>query len=99
MLRLIVCSITSVTRGTDTTLILHALDAKVRGATKLFIFAQDTDVLVLAVRRYDRLPDKSFFVPDQRTLISLHDIASTLGPLKTAALLGFHALSGCDSTG
>ena len=83
----------------DTKLILHALDANVRWATKLFIFAQDTDILILAVRRYDRLPNKSFFVPDQHTLISLHDIASTLGPLKTAALPGFHALSGCDSTG
>ena len=82
----------------DTKLISHALNAKVRGATKIFIFAQDTDVLVLALRRYDRLPDKSF-VPDQHTLISIHDIASALGHLKTAALPGFHALSGCDSTG
>ena len=29
----------------------------------------------------------------------MRDIAAALGPLKTSALPGFHALSGCDSTG
>ena len=83
----------------DTKLILHAIDAKERGATRLFIFAQDTDVLVLAVRRFDRLPQESFFVPHPHEQISVRDIASALGPLKTAAPPGFHAISGCDSTG
>ena len=80
-------------------MILHGLDAKERGATKLFIFAQDTDVLVLMARRYPKLPKESFFVAVPGEYISIGQIYASLGQLKAAALPGFHALSGCDTTG
>ena len=92
-------SLSSTQEEADTKLILHALDAAKRGATKLSIFAQDTDVLVLAVRRYPELPSESFFMPGNRDPVSLRHIYTALGALKAAALPGFHAFSGCDSTG
>ena len=44
-------SLSSTQEEADTKIILHAVNAKERGAGTLFIAAQDTDVLVLAVRR------------------------------------------------
>ena len=47
----------------DTKIILHALDASAQGATQLSIYSPDTDVLVLALRRYPDLccPFSFFF--------------------------------------
>ena len=83
----------------DTKMILHAVNAKDRGANRLFFFTPDTDVLILAVRRWPELPSQSFFMPTLRTEISIADIFSSLGPLKSSALPAFHCLSGCDTTG
>ena len=83
----------------DTKMILHAVNAKERGANRLFFFTPDTDVLILAVRRWPELPSQSFFMPTLRTEISIADIFSSLGPLKSSALPAFHCLSGCDTTG
>lgn len=82
----------------DTKIILHAINARQRGATECFIFAQDTDVLVLAVRRYLQLPERSYFVPCIQDHVSLKHVFTALGHAKASALPGFHALSGCDTT-
>ena len=71
---------------------------EVRAGT-LFISAQDTDVLVLAVRRYLKLPSESYFIPKPNELISVKNIYMSLGQSKAAALPEFHAISGCDCTG
>ena len=39
----------------DTKIILHAVDATARGATELRIHSPDTDVFILALRRYSSL--------------------------------------------
>jgi hypothetical protein len=39
----------------DTKLLLHAVDATASGASKISIYSPDTDVLVLALRRYPEL--------------------------------------------
>jgi len=83
----------------DTKMMLHAVNATERGATSLFIFAQDTYVLVLAVRRYPKLPVESFFMPGIQGPISLRRVYNALGALKASALPGFHAFSWCDTTG
>ena len=83
----------------DTKMILHSINACDRGAKRLFVFAQDTDVLVLMIRRYPRLPDESYFVPSTERHISISQIYEALGNLKASALPGFHELSGCDTTG
>ena len=86
----------------DTKTILHALDATANGATQLQIHSPDTDVFVLALRRYPELCENTLFVTGRgqhHHLIELKPIAETLGPEKIAALLAFHALSGADNTG
>ena len=54
---------------------------------------QDTDVLVLLVGRYLKLPTESFFVPGTGKHISIGKIFISLGQLKASALPGLHALS------
>ena len=86
----------------DTKLILHAADATACGATWIDICSPDTDVFILAIRRYPELCINSNFVTgtskNQRT-IQLGKIYEALGPLRAAALPGLHALSGSDNTG
>ncbi|CAH3178932.1 unnamed protein product [Porites lobata] len=73
-----------------TKMILHALDTIANGATQLQIYSPDTDVLVLALRRYPELCENTLF---------LKPIVETLDPEKIAALPASHALSGTDNTG
>ncbi|KAF2881343.1 hypothetical protein ILUMI_24830 [Ignelater luminosus] len=47
----------------DTKILLHAINAKDRSSDRLLVFAQDTDIFALLVRRYPRLPELTFFVP------------------------------------
>jgi hypothetical protein len=86
----------------DTKLLLHAVDATVCGATKIHICSPDTDVLVLALRRYPQLCQNSYFVTGagrKHRSIPLKSIYEALGPSKAAALPGFHAFTGADITG
>ena len=84
----------------DTKLILHAVHAADRGATRIRIFSPDTDVLVLAIRRQPMLPKNTAFVTigSKRREIFLKPIFEALGAKRAAALPAFHALSGADVT-
>ena len=86
----------------DTKIVFHALDAAANGATEIRIHSPDTDVFVLALRRYPDLCQNTVFVTgkgDTYRTIKLQPIVRALGPLKTAALSSFHALTGADNTG
>ena len=86
----------------DTKLLLHAVDATVSGATRIYIVSPDTDVFVLALRRLADLCEDRRFVTDRRQRhrkILLCSIVRALGPARIAALPGFHAWSGADVTG
>ena len=85
----------------DTKLILHAVHAARRGATRIRIFSPDTDVLVLAIRRTPMLPEDTAFVAMsiKKREIYLRPIFDALGPMRAASLPGLHALSGADVTG
>ena len=86
----------------DTKLVLNAVDATASGATSIQIFSPDTNVFVLALRRYlEPCEDTSFVTGrgQRHRSISLGPIVRTLGPARTAALPGFHALSRADITG
>ena len=86
----------------DTEMILYALDATANGATQLQIHSPDTDVSVLALRRYPKLCENTLFVTGKgqhHRIIELKPIVETLGPEKIAALPAYHALSGADNTG
>lgn len=86
----------------DTKILLHAVDATSDGATEIQIHSPDTDVLVLALRRYPELCDNVSFVTGtgaNRRTIQLGPIVEALGQTRSAALPAFHAISGADVTG
>lgn len=77
-------------------MIIHAFDVTADGATHLSIHSLETDVLVLAIRRYPEICGNSTsFVTGKggnHRAIKLHPIVEALGPTKTAALSAFHEL-------
>ena len=87
----------------DTKTILHALDAATPdGATEINIHSPDTDVLVLALRKYPELCNDVNFITGtclRHRVIKLKSAVQALGNLKVAALPDLHALSGADITG
>lgn len=86
----------------DTKIILHSLYAASQGAQTIHIMSQDTDVLVLSVWWSRHLPANTKFVTRvgaNKRMIDTHTIRTSLGSLRVEALLGFHAISGCDITG
>ena len=86
----------------DTRMILHSLDAVQRGATELYIQSPDTDVFILAIRRYHQLCKNTYFVTgvgNRKRQIPLAPVVQALGISKVEALLGFHAFTGADQTG
>ena len=83
----------------DTRMVLHSLDAAKRGATHLYILSPDTDVLILLLRRYQQLCNKTYFVTgtgNKKRVVQLSPIFHALGEQISAALPGFHAFSGAD---
>ena len=82
----------------DTKLIFHAVEAVASGATHLDIHCDDTDVLVLALRRVKMMTPNTRFVSKHRS-INLDTLYHYLGSDLAAALPAFHAISGADITG
>lgn len=69
---------------------------------EIHVHSPDTDVFVLALRRFPRLCSNVSFVTGKgrnRREIRLEPIVQALGEARTAALPAFHALSGADNTG
>ena len=86
----------------DTKIILHCLYASHHGATTLHIFSPDTDVFILSIWWSGMFPPDTMFVTgvgQYRRMIDVSHVRSCLGSEKVMALLGLHALSGCDVTG
>ena len=86
----------------DTKIILHALDAATHGATEINIHSPDTDVLVLALRRYPELCNDVNFSTGtglRHRVTKLKSAVQALGNLMVAALPDLHAFSGADITG
>lgn len=85
----------------DSRMLLHAADAADCGHKKLMIRTVDTDVVVLAMAHFEKITvDKlwiSFGTGKAYRLIPAHDTARSFGQEK-AALLFFHAITGCDTT-
>jgi len=85
----------------DTLMILHAVEVAASGAT-VHVYTQDTDVLLLALRRVPQLGRNSALIMgtgECRRTVLLQLIYDALGPTKAAALINWHALTGCDTTG
>lgn len=84
----------------DTLLVLHALT--VLNEAELVVSSPDTDVLLLLVYMYPKLPTSTIFLTGKGRLkrnISVRSIYNNLGPKRASALLGVHALTGSDMSG
>ena len=71
------------------------------GAKTVRFYSLDTDVLVLAIRRFPNLAANTCMVTgtgQKRREISIRVMHDALGPSKAAALPGFHTLTGVDIT-
>ena len=82
-------------------MILHAVEVAAAGAT-VHIYTQDTDVLLLDLRRMPQLGINSALIMgtgDRHRTIQLQPIYDALGSSKAAALINWHAITGCDTTG
>ena len=87
---------------TDTKLLLCAKDATISGASEVDIHSPDTDVFILAIRRYPQLCENSYFVTGKgsdKKSIPLQTVYDTLGLQKCSALPGLYVFSGADIIG
>ena len=86
----------------DTKMLLCAKDATVSGASRIEIHSPDSDVFIIALRRYPELCEETYFVTGKGAdskVLPLKSIYSSLGAEVCNALPGLHALSGADITG
>eukprot|EP00112_Aurelia_sp_Birch-Aquarium-sp1_P000921 Seg1091.1 transcript_id=Seg1091.1/GoldUCD/mRNA.D3Y31 product="hypothetical protein" protein_id=Seg1091.1/GoldUCD/D3Y31 len=65
----------------------------------MYIHSPDTDVLVILVSFADRLLKRTMFSMSPERNISVREIFDALGEKRSKALIAFHALTGCDTTG
>ena len=84
----------------DTRLFLHVQDCS-RSGSRVMIRSTDTDVIVLAVANFRRLPVQeiwiAFGVGKHFRYLPAHKIALQLGRQSSEALPMFHVFSGCDT--
>lgn len=83
----------------DTRMFLHASNAS-KDHDAIIIRSPDTDVAVLGITLNHAIPAKLYLdigSKNQRRLLNLGEIASSLGEMRAGALLGFHAFTGCDA--
>ena len=81
----------------DTRLMIHALDASLRGHRRIKIRTNDTDVIVLALSVVSTLPVDEFWITygSGKNVQHMPEyvVALSLGPSKASALPMFHALT------
>ena len=84
----------------DTRLLLHAADAGKCGFNKIMLRTVDTGILVIAIAAFHELALSglwiAFGVIKHFRFVPVHDIASSMGPQKSRALLAFHGFTGSD---
>jgi len=85
----------------DTRQLLHLVDAVRDGYEKFLLRTVDTDVVALAIAAAGTIKMQelwvSFGTDKHHRYIPAHEIALSLGPNRSQALLFFHAFSGCDA--
>ena len=85
----------------DSLMMVHVSDPVKKGFLKILNRTVDTDVVVLTISIVQLLGNIELWIAfgtgkDFR-YIPVHEIASALGPRKSAALPIFHAYTGCDT--
>jgi hypothetical protein len=94
-------ALTSDHEEADTRLLLHAKHAA-ESVERIIIQSPDTDVAVMCASHYDEIGCTELWfktgTKDKTRYIQMHDISRGLGKGLCTALIGLHALTGCDST-
>ena len=81
-----------------TGIVLHALDISKRDPfSELVVFCSDTDVLLILLHYFDKLSSSTIFKTNREFV--LRKIYENLAWSVCKALLGFHAISGCNQAG
>ena len=96
-----VCTRVSTHEEADTLMILHAVEVAKTGFI-VHLYSADTDVLLLALRRVSQLgtdPAVIMGTGERRHRVMLRPMYDQLGADKASALINWHALTGCDTTG
>ena len=65
----------------------------------MYIYSPDTDVLVILVSFAERLLKRTMFSVRPERNISVREVFDAVGEKRSKALIAFHALTGCDTTG
>ena len=94
------CSTHTQPRRGGHSVVLHALT--VDKDAELVVDSPDTDVLILLIEMYQRLPAATSFLTGRRNLrrnIAVEPICEKLGQKRTSAMIGFHAFKGSDMSG
>ena len=81
-------------------MLLHAVDAAIRGYRRIMLRTVDIDMLVLTVSSAVLENTElwiAFGTGKHLRCIPAHDIATTLGGEKARTLPMFHAFKGCDT--
>ena len=84
----------------DTRLFLHARHASQNGHQSILIKSSDTDVEILACYYADKISSELYLhlgTQAKARLINISTLTAHLGPPVCNALLGLHALTGCDT--
>ena len=84
----------------DTLMMVHALELAEDGEDVDF-FSQDTDWMVLILKRMEKLCSNAQFVTgstENKRKIALQPIYDHLGTRRAHALQGFHSITGSDTT-
>ncbi len=84
----------------DTRIILHGKDAIDRGFNRILVDCRDSDVLLLLVHFFGHLLVEVWMLSGtkrQRKCFPVNKIAASMPSPVIKNLLGYHALTGCDS--
>ena len=84
----------------DTRLLLHAAHAAHSGDKAVIVVAEDTDVFALCVAFSHDISSPLYQKQSTKTrtrLIDIKKVANAYGPDVCKAILGTHAITGCDS--
>ncbi|XP_071479491.1 uncharacterized protein [Diadema antillarum] len=84
----------------DTRLILHSLEAVRRGFERIVVQCRDTDVMVLLIHFVLNEALEVWMISGnrQQKCYPLHELSETMSQSAKECLIGFHALTGCDTT-
>ena len=86
----------------DTLLVWHAIHASTYNpdaTSEIFVMSPDTDVLVIMISFAEQLLENTYFTMSTERKIRVASAYKELGSSKSKALIAFHALTGCDTTG